>query len=91
MFLLVLREKNKIWKFVFSFFCLSVIFSTLYLEIHWVIDIFAGILLAYVTVKLVDFILAKGKMLLQKPLDKFYYKKSKAIYVSNYYVYTMKN
>ncbi|AGY75904.1 phosphatase PAP2 family protein [Clostridium autoethanogenum] len=90
MFLLVLRERNKIWKCVFGFFCLSVIFSTLYLEVHWVIDVFAGMILAYVTVKLVDFILAKGKVLVQKPLDMLYYKKKKAIYVSNYYLETMK-
>ncbi|MHC6178524.1 phosphatase PAP2 family protein [Clostridium sp. JNZ X4-2] len=91
MFLLALRERNKIFKFVFGFFCLSVIYSTLYLEIHWVIDVIAGMILAYVTVKLSDFILDKSKILLEKPLNAFYYKKSKPIYVKNYYLYTMKN
>ncbi|MEY7999825.1 phosphatase PAP2 family protein [Clostridium sp. Mt-5] len=91
MFLLALRERNRIFKFVFGFFCLSVIYSTLYLEIHWVLDVIAGMILAYVTVKLSDFILDKSKILLEKPLNAFYYKKSKPIYVKNYYLYTMKN
>ena len=75
MFLLVIRENNKIFKYVWGFFCLSVIFSTMYLEIHWVIDVLAGLLLGYLTVKLVDFVLAKGKKILEKPLNRFYYKK----------------
>ncbi|KAA8674481.1 phosphatase PAP2 family protein [Clostridium sp. MT-14] len=91
MFLLALRERNKIFKFIFGFFCLSVIYSTLYLEIHWVIDIIAGMILAYVTVKLSDFILDKAKILFEKPLNIFYYKNRKPIYVNNYYLYTMKN
>ena len=75
MFLLVIRENNKIFKYVWGFFCLSVIFSTMYLEIHWVIDVLAGLLLGYLTVKLVDFVLAKGKKILEKPLNRYYYKK----------------
>lgn len=63
-FLLVLREKNKAFKLVWGFFCLSVIFSTLYLEVHWVLDVIGGMILAYGTVKLVDFVMAKGKELL---------------------------
>ncbi|WP_251860869.1 phosphatase PAP2 family protein [Clostridium sp. Marseille-Q2269] len=77
MFLVVLHEKDKIFKFVWSFFCLSVVYSTMYLEIHWIIDVIGGIILAFVTVKLVDFILAKGKILLTKILNKFYYRKNK--------------
>lgn len=79
MFLLTLREKDKIFKFVWGFFCLSVIYSTLYLEVHWVIDVIAGLILAYCTVKLVDFILAK----LDKKLAKFknlYYRKKDTIF-----------
>lgn len=68
MFLLVLREKDVIFKWVWGFFCLSVIYSTLYLEIHWVLDIFAGMLLAYCTVKIVDFLLSK----LDKRLSKYH-------------------
>ncbi len=46
-------------------FCLSVVYSTMYLEIHWIIDVFGGMVLAFVTVKLSDFILSKGKILLK--------------------------
>ncbi|MDD3224188.1 MAG: phosphatase PAP2 family protein [Clostridium sp.] len=77
MFLLVLREKDKIFKCVWGFFCLSVIYSTLYLEIHWVIDIIAGLILAYVTVKLADFILAKVDKLIEK-YKKYYYRNSES-------------
>lgn len=73
-FLLVLREKNKLFKFVWGFFCISVMYSTLYLEVHWVLDVIGGMILAYVTIKIVDFVLAKGKKLLENPLRKIYYK-----------------
>lgn len=56
MFLLALREKDKVFKYIWSFFCLSVVYSTMYLKIHWVIDVIGGIILALITVKLVDFI-----------------------------------
>ena len=59
MFLLVLREKDKFFKFFWGFYCISVIFSTMYLEIHWVIDVFGGLLLGYLTVKLVDYVIIK--------------------------------
>jgi len=75
-FLLVLREKNKAFKYVWGFFCLSVIFSTLYLEVHWVLDVIGGMILAYGTVKLVDLVMAKGKKILFNPLKKLYYKNS---------------
>lgn len=77
MFLLVLREKDKIFKYVWGFFCLSVIYSTLYLEIHWVIDVLAGLVLAYVTVKLADFIIAKVDKAVEK-YKKYYYRNSES-------------
>lgn len=93
MFLLVLREKDKIFKFIWCFFCLSVIYSTMYLEIHWVIDVLGGLVLAYATVKLVDFVLDKGEQLLYKPLSLFYYKDlskgSKSTTINNYYLDTL--
>lgn len=57
MLLLALREKDRLFRWIFSLFCLSIIYSTLYLEIHWVIDVIAGIILAIVTVKLGDWII----------------------------------
>ncbi len=84
MFLLVIREKNKLFKYVWGFFCLSVIFSTMYLEVHWVIDVLAGMLLAYCTVKLVDFVLDKGKLLIEKPLTCIYYRTIRSTYLNDY-------
>lgn len=86
MFLLALREKNKFFKFIFSLFCLSIIYSTLYLEIHWVLDVIAGMFLGFVTVKLSDFILNKIEIALKKPLNLFYYKNANTIYVDSLYM-----
>lgn len=60
MFLLVIRERNTIFKYVWGFFCLSVIYSTMYLEIHWVVDVIAGLIFGFLIVKLVDFVLSKS-------------------------------
>lgn len=76
MFLLVLRERDKIFKWVWGFFCLSVIYSTMYLEIHWIIDVISGMLFAYITVKLVDFLFAKLEVPLKNRFGKFYYRNS---------------
>jgi membrane-associated phospholipid phosphatase len=84
-FLLVMREKNKLFKYIWGFFCLTVIFSTLYLEIHWVIDVISGLLFAYGTVKLVDFILYKGKSIILRPLNLYYYNKNKMIFYKENY------
>ncbi len=90
MFLLVMREKNKIFKYIWGFYCLSVIFSTMYLEIHWVIDVIGGLILAYGTVKLVDFVLDKGKQIITAPLNFLYYKNRKnSVVLNNYYLDTM--
>jgi len=59
MFLLVIRERNTIFKWVWGFFCLSVIYSTMYLEIHWVIDVIAGLIFGFLIVRLVDFVMSK--------------------------------
>jgi membrane-associated phospholipid phosphatase len=87
MFLLVIRERDRLFKYVWGFFCLSVVFSTMYLEIHWVIDVLGGMLLAYGTVKLVDFVLDKGKIVLSNILNSYYYnKKLKTTYINNLFV-----
>lgn len=66
MFLLVLREKDKLFKWIWGIYCLSVIYSTMYLEIHWVIDVIGGLILGYCTVKLVDFVIAKTEVPISK-------------------------
>ncbi len=54
--LLSWREKSRWYKWVIGIYCWSIIFSTLYLKIHWVIDMIAGMLFAYGCVKLADLI-----------------------------------
>jgi membrane-associated phospholipid phosphatase len=54
MLLLALREKDRIFKYVMTSYCASIIFSTMYLQIHWVIDVIAGMAFAYGVVKLAD-------------------------------------
>ncbi|WP_243450270.1 phosphatase PAP2 family protein [Desulfosporosinus sp. Sb-LF] len=58
MLLLAWREKDKLFRWIWTFFCVSVIYSTLYLEIHWVTDVIAGIFLAIAAVKLGDWIIS---------------------------------
>lgn len=74
MFLVLLSEKNRLFKWVWGFFCLSVIYSTMYLEIHWVLDVIGGLILAYATVKLVDFVLRKAEGWIPARLKAFYFK-----------------
>lgn len=62
MLLLAWREKDKLFRWIWTFFCLSVIYSTLYLEIHWVTDVIAGILLALTAVKLGDYLIRIGSI-----------------------------
>lgn len=57
MLLLALREKDRIFKYMMVTYCSAIIFSTMYLQIHWVIDVIAGMLFAYGVVKLADFII----------------------------------
>lgn len=69
MFLLVIREEDKLFKFFWGFYCLSVIYSTMYLEIHWSIDVLGGLLLGYLTVKLADFTINKVSPLLSNKFN----------------------
>ncbi|MCL5046315.1 MAG: phosphatase PAP2 family protein [Actinobacteria bacterium] len=57
-FLLSLREKGPIFKWVMGIYSLSVIFSTMYLEIHWILDVVGGIALGWVAVELCDYLMA---------------------------------
>lgn len=61
MLLLAWREKDRLFRWSWTFFCLSIIYSTLYLEIHWITDVIAGIFLALVAVNLGDRIIANAR------------------------------
>ncbi|WP_409345664.1 phosphatase PAP2 family protein [Paenibacillus sp. MBLB4367] len=54
--LLAMREKSRWYKWLLGVFCVSIIISTMYLKIHWIIDVFAGMLFAWGCVKLADVI-----------------------------------
>jgi membrane-associated phospholipid phosphatase len=52
--LLIQREKSIPARVLITLFCCSIIASTLYLKIHWVIDVAAGILFACMCVRISD-------------------------------------
>lgn len=56
MLLLAWREKDRLFRIIWTVFGFSVIYSTMYLGIHWVIDVLGGLLLGYVGVKLGDWV-----------------------------------
>jgi membrane-associated phospholipid phosphatase len=85
MLLLVLREKNKPFKYVWAFLCLCVVYSTMYLEIHWTIDVIAGIVLAVCTVKLVDLLLDHSDTLIKKTFNVFLHGQRKSTTINNNY------
>jgi membrane-associated phospholipid phosphatase len=55
-FLLAMREKSKWFRWWIGIYSISIIVATLYLKIHWILDVLAGILFAYGSVKLTDLI-----------------------------------
>ena len=61
--LLALREKGPIFKWGMTAYAGAIILSTLYLDIHWTIDVLAGLAFGYGVVKLADVIM---KRLLRK-------------------------
>ncbi|WP_461388137.1 phosphatase PAP2 family protein [Desulfosporosinus fructosivorans] len=67
MLLLAWREKDQLFRWVWTLFCLSIIYSTLYLEIHWVTDVIAGMCLALAAVKIGDWLIENLK-------KRFFYK-----------------
>lgn len=84
-FLLLLREKDKVFKFIWGFFCLSVIYSTMYLEVHWVLDVIGGLILGYFAVKLTDFVFEKLETKIRPWLNKYYYRnKNHSIPIDNH-------
>ncbi|WP_193556299.1 phosphatase PAP2 family protein [Paenibacillus ginsengarvi] len=55
-FLLVIREKSLWYRWWVGSYCILIIISTMYLNIHWIIDVLAGMAFAYGCVKLADWI-----------------------------------
>lgn len=80
MLLLALREKDRIFKYMMVTYCSLIIISTMYLQIHWVLDVFAGMAFAYGTVKLADFLIRICSDRLPEWLKGYYNKKQKKKY-----------
>ncbi|MFD2169110.1 phosphatase PAP2 family protein [Tumebacillus lipolyticus] len=59
MLLMAMREKSRSFRWTMGTYCTLIILSTMYLKIHWVIDVLAGMLFAYAIVKLADLIMNK--------------------------------
>ncbi|ASS74841.1 hypothetical protein CIG75_07520 [Tumebacillus algifaecis] len=57
MLLLARRESSRFFRWTMTIYCTLIIFSTMYLKIHWVIDVIAGMLFAWGVVKLADLIM----------------------------------
>ena len=57
--LLALREKSALYRNMMVIYATSIIFSTVYMEVHWLIDVAGGLVLGWVSVKLVDRLLAR--------------------------------
>jgi len=53
---LAMREKSRWFRWLIGIYCGSIILSTMYLKIHWVIDVLGGMAFAYGCVKLADLI-----------------------------------
>lgn len=66
--LLALRERGPIFKWGMAAYSAAVIFSTLYLEIHWTIDVVAGLAFGYGVVKLSDWVMARIRRRERSPL-----------------------
>ncbi|MCR8645619.1 phosphatase PAP2 family protein [Paenibacillus sp. N1-5-1-14] len=52
--LLSMKEKSKWYRWIIGIYCISIIISTLYLKIHWVLDVVAGMAFAYGCVSLAE-------------------------------------
>jgi membrane-associated phospholipid phosphatase len=59
-FLLAMREKSQWFRWWIGIYSISIIIATLYLKIHWILDVLAGMLFAYGCVKLADWIVNSG-------------------------------
>lgn len=57
--LLAWREKGRRFRWLMQFYGGSIIFATMYLEIHWILDVIAGMVLGWLTVRQTDWLLAR--------------------------------
>lgn len=60
--LLTLRERSVLFRWMMIVYTTSIIVSTVYMEIHWLVDVLGGIVLGWVAVRLVDALLARARI-----------------------------
>jgi membrane-associated phospholipid phosphatase len=58
--LLALREKSATFRVLMVAYATAIIVSTVYMEIHWIIDVFAGVLLGTASVYVTDWLIERG-------------------------------
>jgi membrane-associated phospholipid phosphatase len=58
--LLALREKSRPFRWAMCIYASAIIVSTVYMEIHWLVDIAGGLLLGYAAVKITDRVLSRS-------------------------------
>jgi len=61
--ILSLRERSTPYRWMMTVYGAAIIFSTMYLQVHWVIDVLGGLALGWGAVRLTDLLLAR----LQRP------------------------
>ena len=59
--LIALREKSRVYRWMMLVYSTSIILSTVYLEIHWLIDVFGGLLLGTASVRIADTMIAYAR------------------------------
>jgi membrane-associated phospholipid phosphatase len=57
---LAMREKSPLFRWGMCAYATAIIVSTVYMEIHWIVDVAAGLLLGLVSVKIVDWGLSRS-------------------------------
>jgi membrane-associated phospholipid phosphatase len=59
--LIALREKSRTYRAMMIVYSFAIILSTVYLEIHWLVDVAGGILLGTVSVRIADSMIAYAR------------------------------
>jgi membrane-associated phospholipid phosphatase len=59
--LLALREKSRTYRVMMVTYATAIILSTMVMQVHWVVDVLAGLALGWAAVRLTDGILAGAK------------------------------
>jgi len=67
--LLSRREKSKVFRIAMPIYAGSIIFSTVYMEIHWLVDVAGGLLLGVASVALADWVVKRGGPRRQSELE----------------------